>query len=239
MTLTFESDKDVIVYALEKIIAEARRKQQIFVAQCVWWLTSIIRLEQGLANYIGNIQSRLNVTIIPEKAPSVGRTVSTTPRDNQQDQRRDQVLKECEECLRDSREQRDIADLRASGRTKTGRINPLKSTKDSLKVSKKASRTNHRKSCPERSISKVEGIALVEVKRRREAGQCVRCAWPSDRKGSHRVKDCVRSITLEKGTACYPKAKEYQRLKQIHQQPLVEEVSSDNVSSGESSDDSL
>jgi hypothetical protein len=57
MPITFENDNDVIIYALEKIISHARRTQQIFVAQCVWWLAAIIGLEQGLVNYIDNIQS--------------------------------------------------------------------------------------------------------------------------------------------------------------------------------------
>jgi hypothetical protein len=59
MTLTFEHNNDVVVYALEKIIAYARRTQEIFVAQCVWWLASIIGLEPGLVIYIDNLQSRL------------------------------------------------------------------------------------------------------------------------------------------------------------------------------------
>jgi hypothetical protein len=37
----------------------------------------------------------------------------------------------------------------------------------------------------------------------------LRCAWLSDRKGTHRVKDCRRPVTLEKGTASYPKTKGY------------------------------
>jgi len=41
----------------------------------------------------------------------------------------------------------------------------------------------------------------------------VRCPWPSDRKGSHRVKDCRRPIKLDKGTGSFPKAKEYQKMK--------------------------
>jgi len=41
MTITFENNDNVIIYALEKSIAYARRTQQIFVAQCVWWLASI------------------------------------------------------------------------------------------------------------------------------------------------------------------------------------------------------
>jgi hypothetical protein len=47
MTITFENDNDVIVYGLEKVIADARRTQQLFVARCVWWLSSIIGLKQG------------------------------------------------------------------------------------------------------------------------------------------------------------------------------------------------
>jgi hypothetical protein len=101
MTITFENDNDVIVYALEKVISYARKTQQIFVAQCVWWLASIIGLEQGLVKYIDNLQSRVNVTVIPEQVPKAGRTVSPVPRDNQEDKRQDTILKECEEYLKD------------------------------------------------------------------------------------------------------------------------------------------
>jgi hypothetical protein len=94
MTITFENDNDVIIYALEKVISYARRTQQIFVAQCVWWLASIIGLELGLVNYIDNIQSRVDVTVIPEMVSRVGRTVSPTPRDNQEDQRQDTSVPE-------------------------------------------------------------------------------------------------------------------------------------------------
>jgi len=58
MTITFEDNNDVIEYALEKVISYARGTQQIFVAHCVWWLALIIGLEQGLVNYIDNLQRR-------------------------------------------------------------------------------------------------------------------------------------------------------------------------------------
>jgi hypothetical protein len=87
MTITFENDNDVIVYALEKVISYTRRTQQIFVAQCVWWLASIIGLEQGLVNHIDNLQSRINVTIVPEQVPKKEAAVSPVPRDNQEDLR--------------------------------------------------------------------------------------------------------------------------------------------------------
>jgi hypothetical protein len=59
----------------------------------------------------------------------------------------------------------------------------------------------------------VTKIHFADVERRKSAGECLRCAWPSDRKGSHRVKDCIRPIKLNKGTASYPKAKEYHKMK--------------------------
>jgi len=56
MTISFENDNDIIVYALEKIISYARELQYIFLAQSVWWISSIIRLQQGLVVYINNLK---------------------------------------------------------------------------------------------------------------------------------------------------------------------------------------
>ena len=58
-----------------------------------------------------------------------------------------------------------------------------------------------------------EGIDSSESERMKAAGECLRCAWPSHRKGSHGVKDCKRPIKLDKETASYLKAKEYQKIK--------------------------
>jgi len=54
MTITFENDNNVIVYALGKIISYARNNQFIFLAQSVWWISSIIGLQQGLIIRIDN-----------------------------------------------------------------------------------------------------------------------------------------------------------------------------------------
>jgi hypothetical protein len=64
-----------------------------------------------------------------------------------------------------------------------------------------------------RDDAKTARIDAMEIEQRKPAGECLRCAWPSDRKGSHRVKDCIRTIELDKGTASYPNAKEYQKMK--------------------------
>jgi hypothetical protein len=53
--------------------------------------------------------------------------------------------------------------------------------------------------------STTEGIESDEIQRRKLAGECLRCAWPSDTKGSHGVKNCRRSIKLDKGAKGYPK----------------------------------
>jgi len=232
MTITFENDDDVIVYAFEKIISYARRTQHIFVAQCVWWLVSIIGLEQGLVNYIDNVQSRVNVTIIPDKVPSNEGNVSPSPRDNQEDQRQDKILDECEEYLKDSRRLRKIATLKATGKTLTGVINPTA-------ISKKHLRKKDRYLRKSADNLRTAGIDQKEILRRKETGECLRCAWPSDRKGAHRVADCRRPIKLGKGTASYPQAKGSSEIKQAPQLLPDEEESSGLSSSEESSDDSL
>jgi len=63
MTITFDNDNEVIVYALEKIITYARQHQYIFVAHSVWWLASIIGLEQGLIIHIDNLKSRSDIAL--------------------------------------------------------------------------------------------------------------------------------------------------------------------------------
>jgi hypothetical protein len=79
MTITFENDNDVIVYGLEKVISYARRNQQIFVAQCVWWLASIIGLETNLIAHIEKL--RIREGLVPEEPKEL-------PRDLEQRQER-------------------------------------------------------------------------------------------------------------------------------------------------------
>jgi len=249
MTITFENDNDVIVYALEKGISYARRTQLIFVAQCVWWLASIIGLEQGLVNYIDNIQTRQKVNVLPGKALDNKKTISPVPRDIQEDKRQDQILMECEEYLQESRRLRSIATRGVDKSVRTGQV---ESTRVSNKFLKKADRKGRRNPksdiCQPQRVEKnrrakvfhrTEGIDEAEIQRRKSEGECLRCAWPADRKGTHKVKDCIRSIKLERGTASYPKAKEYQKIKRADIQSSITEDSSGTSSSEESSDYSL
>jgi len=72
MTITFENDNDVIVYALEKIVSYAREHQYFFVANCTWGIASIYGLDDQLRRYIDSQAIRQLV---------IDRGVSTIPRD--------------------------------------------------------------------------------------------------------------------------------------------------------------
>jgi hypothetical protein len=165
MTITFENDNDVIVYALEKVISYARRTQQIFVAQCVWWLASIISLETGLINHIDNLQKREDVLkqarvseerreapeedqssqqVHPDRVAQISavRPVSTVPRDLTEDQRLDRILEEAEEVVQNS--------LRDREAVRRYRVNPLPTTKTQLKKARKVKRLQEARDKAER-----------------------------------------------------------------------------------------
>jgi hypothetical protein len=72
MSITFDNDSDVIVYALEKIISFARETQYLFVANFVWWIAGITGLDSSLTIHIDNLVAQNSWAI---------QAVSTTPRD--------------------------------------------------------------------------------------------------------------------------------------------------------------
>jgi len=59
--------------------------------------------------------------------------------------------------------------------------------------------------------------------------ECLRCAWPFNRHGGYRVKNCIRQIKLDKGTAMFPKDKNYQK-------PTESSEGSDSTFSSDSED---
>jgi hypothetical protein len=61
MTICFEGHKDSIIFTLEKIISYARNNQYIFLAQSIWWISSIIGLQQELVIHIDNLRLRSNI----------------------------------------------------------------------------------------------------------------------------------------------------------------------------------
>jgi hypothetical protein len=157
MTITFENDNDVICYALEKVISYARRTQQIFVAQCVWWLASVIGLERELVSHIDNLRKCEDISLqesasidpdnleISEYRSSLGkvhlsqlpqviktREVSAMPRDLTADSRANQVLDRTEQCIEES--------TRAQNAWQLNPANPLPQTKRQLKKAQKIKR---------------------------------------------------------------------------------------------------
>jgi hypothetical protein len=139
MTITFENDNNIIVYALEKIISYARKTLQIFVAQCTWWLTSVISLEQGLIVHIDNLQQRDNPEplrdhsgrVHPDRAQQIlsQKAISPIPRDLTEDRRLDQILESAENCIEESE--------RARNTWQRNRVNLLPQTKAQLKKARK------------------------------------------------------------------------------------------------------
>jgi hypothetical protein len=80
LTITFENDNKVIIYALEMIISYAQNHEYIFVAQSVWWITLIVGLQEDLVNHIDNLKELDGSTKRnPEKA------VTAFPRDMQEE----------------------------------------------------------------------------------------------------------------------------------------------------------
>jgi len=107
MTITFDHDTKVIVYALEKIISYASENQDILLAQSVWWISSITGLQQRLVVHIDNLRNQSEVSLVKVNALSEGlvalvhkrnqlfpvatsqqaREISMVPRDNQEESR--------------------------------------------------------------------------------------------------------------------------------------------------------
>ena len=236
MTVSFENDNDVIVYALEKVKSYARRTQQIIVAQSVWWLAGIIGLEEALVNHVDKLHGRTTVRKEHTTKKVSDPVIQITPEfqdsevQESKEDHQDKLLKECEKYLKDSRRLTEIAALKATGKTLTGFINPTAISKKHFR--KKDRYKRKLAEPPKKGFPETAGVDEAEIKRRKENGECPWCAWPSHRKGTHRVKDCRRPIKLNKGTASFAKAKSYQG-------GLQEEASDSEISLENSSDDSL
>ena len=65
MPITFETNNDAIVYAFKTIISYTRKYKYNFLAQTVWWIASIIELQQGLVICIDNLRERSEAYLAP------------------------------------------------------------------------------------------------------------------------------------------------------------------------------
>jgi len=72
MTLSFENESDVLIFAFERLINYARINQYLFVANCVLWIVNVMGLDEALRNYIDTLELNNRIQV---------RGISTTPRD--------------------------------------------------------------------------------------------------------------------------------------------------------------
>jgi hypothetical protein len=217
MTISFKNDNDVIVYSLQKIISYARHNQYNFLAQSVWLISSIIGLQQGLIIYIDNLKVRSDNKIFTSRyeksilakpsnsslhihpsrvtqiqtfdgdySDSREETISTTKSDIH-----NEVIEHCEAFLGQSKKE-----SKAIGRKKR---------QASKSIKRKANKSNPVKN----HKTQTEGIDINELRPRKAAGECQRCAWPRDRIGGHKTLECFRWKRLDKGTAPFPKNTRY------------------------------
>jgi len=227
MPITFENENVVIVYAFEKVLSFARNSQHIFLAQSIWWISSILGLQQGLIIHIDNLkarsESRLGLSV---HQPSVSESEPLTtfgPSPNQyihpdrigrvktsegdlpdsdiesistaETGIHNEILNNCELFLEQSKQERKVIGRRLR---QTSRVMKKKSKKEARRKLKTFG-------------TQTEGIDGSKLRRRKAAGECQRCAWPQDRKGSHRTFDCFRWKRVEKGTAPFPQKNNYNK----------------------------
>jgi len=93
MSITFQNDSDVIVYAVEKVISYARRPKQVFDAQSVWWIAQLIGLEHDVKIHIDNI------TITFELPVKEGRAASVWPGDISEEYVTSSIINDMQEEL--------------------------------------------------------------------------------------------------------------------------------------------
>jgi hypothetical protein len=63
MTVTFEDDNSIVIYALEKILWFTRQNQYIFVAQGVWLITPLVAINEGLASHIDSLHHQSHIEV--------------------------------------------------------------------------------------------------------------------------------------------------------------------------------
>jgi hypothetical protein len=131
MTVTFDSDSDIIVYALEKIISFARENQFLFVANCAWWIARIIGLDSGLTIFIVYLETRKQIG---------SNKLSTTPKDIARSESSGQELDKLEDSIRRHKNRNPPRDSRVTRSNPTGGIQKLSRNKR-----RRLAKTNQRK----------------------------------------------------------------------------------------------
>ena len=61
MTIIFDNDINIIIYALERLSALCWEIHYCYAAQCIWWISALAGLQNCLVDYIEIQQSQLSV----------------------------------------------------------------------------------------------------------------------------------------------------------------------------------
>jgi len=196
MPITFEKDNNVIVYAFEKIIAFCWDNQYIYIAQCIWWISSVVRLQQGITIHIDNTwlwgstiaEDILSVAVSYENGKiytdQIGHFRDSVDKSDNESNRLDSVLKTTEELLNLSKRQRNNFQ-----KTKWELSNGVENAWEITKTYQ----------------TQTDGMEDSELNRRKAAKDCQCCAWPRYIESSHNTLDCFCWKRLEKGTAPFLK----------------------------------
>jgi hypothetical protein len=215
MTITFDNDNDVIVYALEKIIFYARNNQYIFLAQNIWCISSIIGLQAGVVSHVDTLKLRDDIEL-PK--------LSIQPEESKINP--DRIAKiQYSDCDYIDSEVESVSTTETDIHNKVidnGEAFLEQSNKDRKAIgqfTRQASRVVKRQDNKKKPIktfgTQTEGIDSNDLHHSKAAGECQCCAWPQDRKGCHKTQDCFRWKMLEKGTAPFPGNKQYNQDKDL------------------------
>jgi len=124
MSITFEHEADIILWASVKLLVTFEEHQYLFAAQCVWWIAALFQLDPALRYFIDHRELPSKVTGVDAETQSTERLISLTPRDIRRHS-------ETDEYAIPERSQYQADPLRP---TRKGRINPLPQTKKQLKA---------------------------------------------------------------------------------------------------------
>lgn len=173
--LYFQMEYNVLVYSFQRIIRFCQEHHYLFAAQCVWWLSSLLGLQGGLVIHNENPRIRDNIG---------GREVSVTPQDTETDSgiplpkvphQPSQNLNWVSEPLQ---------------QTWTGHVNLSPTSKSQLRRARKSQLKRARKFLKIMHSIQMDRLDLIELQRRKAAGECQRCALPSNQEGAQRTTEC-------------------------------------------------
>jgi hypothetical protein len=159
----------------------------------VWWICSIIGLQEGFVIYIDNLTARSNIRhlVVRVEASEYSDLSGVHPSRIARIQDSD-IDYNASECESNSTTETDIhnkvIDICKAfpEQSKQERKVITRFTRQNCKEVKR--KTNMKK--PIKTFgTQTEGIERGKLRRRKPAGECQRCAWPQDRKGSHKSFD--------------------------------------------------